>query len=216
MEQELLALAGVFVFVEAHAEGLKPLREDRVKLQPENFPRLPAEDLFPAPVSRLDGEVLHLLGRGEGVPHRLGRPHPQGAVGPLVDLVGHEGAAPLELVVVVVTFLGGHPPEEDALAVEGEGAAGVIGPAVEGVVLGGQPGAGKAFAHAVDHLAAVAVLRDDVVPPVPDLEQVGHLVHGEKVRGPEVPLELPVLQIFGGELHRPAGLPCLGALEPGA
>ena len=50
MEQELLALARCLRFRRSCAEGLEPLREDRVKLQPEKFPRLPA-DLLPA-VSR--------------------------------------------------------------------------------------------------------------------------------------------------------------------
>ena len=152
---------------------------------------------------------------GEGLPERIHRLHAEGSIGTLIDLMRHKGATPLIVGGIIIVLLGGHPAEENTLAVELEGSPCVVGTAVEGIIDRCRPGPLKIPRHPIDHAMLVAVLGHDVVPPVANPEEIRHLMHGVQIRGPEITLEGPVFKVLRSEGHRPTGLPGLGPLFTG-
>ena len=67
-------------------------------------------------------------------------------------------------------------------------------------------------AHAVDDLVLVAVLRVDQVPPIANFKNVWHFEHGVEAGGPEVALELPVLEVLRRKVNEPASLEGFGGV----
>lgn len=212
MEQVLVALPGLLVSVEPQAEGGRPLLEAHVQLQLEEVPAVLPQDLLLAgqgqrPASHRPGSPLPRRRPGRCPAWRSPRCRP-----PAGRAGGAQRCPPTGRPPCRCPPLWWAPSPGDSACRPWQR----CGPRNRHGRRRRRPwgrarGQVHRAAHAVDHLAAVAVFRDDVVPPTVHVEQIGHLVHGIKAGGPEIPPELPVLQVLRGELHRAAGLLGLGA-----
>ena len=148
----------------------------------------------------------------ERILYALGRANAEGAIGALVHLMRHKRATPKPVGPVIVVLARGDPAGQNpARSVEG-GPSGVIRPPVEGVISRLLPRTVEIAAHAVDDLVLVAVLRVDQVPPIANFKNVWHFEHGVEAGGPEVALELPVLEVLRRKVNEPASLEGFGGV----
>ena len=202
---ELIGKTGLGVLGKLHREAGSVTGELDVGIEHIGGTGIRGEHLLD--LARLAGELkgLDCLSLAKGAKHAVRKLGAERSVGTLNDLEGHKGATPQVRAGVAALVTRRNPTKENAALAVKCGTRGIVRAAIEGIVRRSDPRTVDRARHAVTGLVAITVLGEHQIPPVAHLKEIRHLEHGVQARIPPVALELPGIQVLGGELDQTTG-----------
>src|SRR6185437_5031375 len=126
-----------------------------------------------------------------------------------------KSSAPFPFAIVGAPGLERVPPKQEPLFSIGSCLGRVKSPAVEYIVFRSNPWTCDVPAHSISCLVALTKLREDEIPPLSYLEQIGALVCIVKSRRPERLSRLPMGEIFRTTERRATASARRARIEPG-